>query len=221
MATRRGWDGPLVRRVFNLALDGWSAAEIERELNRLVESGSLVLDRVPTLRTVERWVKDVRPNHSSGRWRLDVSDGEDAAFLLAVRVAVMDVTDGRVRDLSVASVAWLRVILAVAPDLEPTAAYRLARLYQSRVERKQDTGNLDAWLAFGPWRSPQAAAAYERAVERGWIEGSPVTLNWASKVVLAASVVASSGGQTSLGSVTWTEVLGEAPDTEESAGEPS
>jgi hypothetical protein len=211
MATRRGWDGPAHRRAYELALDGWTAAEIDRELQRLVDAGTLPRDSVRGLRSIERLVGEVRPKDPSGRWRLSVAEGEDAPFLLATRVAVMEETGGRTRDISIGAVAWLRVIHVVAPDLEPPTAYRLARLYLSRMEREQDTGDLDAWLAFGPWRSPAAAAAYERAVDAEWISASPAALNWASRVVLAANVPVSPGVDPHVsGDLAWTGVVAES-----------
>jgi hypothetical protein len=185
MATRRGWDGRLLRKVDGLALDGWAAAEILRELEEEVRSGSLTADRVPDIRTIERWVKATQPKDRSGRWRLSVVDADDAAFLLTVRAAVISGSEGRIRDLSVAVAAWLRAIHAVAPDLEAWSAHRLARSYLSRIEQKQDTGDLDAWLAFGPWRGKEAAAAYQRAVGAGWVDHWPSALNL-SRIVIAA-----------------------------------
>jgi hypothetical protein len=204
IATRRGWDGRLVRRVEALALDGWTAAEIERELDKLVSSESLTADRVPDTRTLQRWVKAIQPKDTSGRWRLDVGDAEGAAFLLTARAAVTSESEGRIRELSVAATAWLRTIHAVAPDLDPWSAHRLARSYLSRVEREQDTGDLDLWLAFGPWRSAEAAAAYERAVREGWVDHSPSGINWPSRVVIAAGVA---GQVTS--DLAWVDVLAE------------
>jgi hypothetical protein len=204
MTTRRGWDGRLLRKVDGLALDGWAAAEILRELEEEVRSGSLTADRVPGIRTIERWVKDTQPKDSSGRWRLSVVDAEDASFLLTVRAAVISGTDGRVRELTVATVGWLRAIHAVAPDLEPWSAHRLARSYLSRIEQEQDTGDLDAWLAFGPWRGMEAAAAYERAVREGWVDHRLSALNWPSRVVVAAGV---SGEPSS--DLAWVDVLAE------------
>ena len=189
MATRRGWDGPVARQAEAWALDGLTAAEIARELDKLVLSGSLSPDQVPHIRTIQRHVKDVRPVDPSGRWRLSVVDDDDAAFLLSARAAVISATEGRVREISVAAAAWLRAIHAVAPDLEAWSAHRLARSYLSRIEQKQDTGDLDAWLAFGPWRGKEAAAAYERAVRAGWID------HWPSPLNLPRIVIAAGGGK--------------------------
>jgi hypothetical protein len=204
MATRRGWDGRLLRKVDGLALDGWTAAEIVRELDGMERSESFTADRVPGIRTIERWVKAIQPKDPSGRWRLSVVDAEDAAFLLAVRAAVISGTEGRVRELTVTTVGWLRAIHAVAPDLEPWSAHRLARSYLSRIERERDTGDLDAWLAFGPWRGKEAAASYERAVREGWVDHSPSALNWPSRVVIAAGVAAEVSSDLS-----WVDVLAE------------
>jgi hypothetical protein len=217
MATRRGWDGRLLRKVDGLALDGWTAAEILRELEEGVRSGSLTADRVPNIRAIERWVKAIQPKDPSGRWRLSVADAEDAEFLLAARAAVMSSTEGRVREVSVATAAWLRVIHAVAADLAPIWAYRFARLYQVRVERKADTGDLDALVGFGPWRSEQAAAEYERAVDAGWVVRSPTTIdmNLPTRVVLVAGDPPTADGEPHLhGGLDWVGVLAEGMDAD-------
>ena len=217
MATRRGWDGRLLRKVDGLALDGWAAAEILRELEEEVRSGSLTADRVPTIRAIERWVKAIQPKDPSGRWRLSVADAEDAEFLLAARAAVMSSTEGRVRELSVAAAAWLRVIHAAAPDLAPIWAYRFARLYQVRVGRNEDTGDLDALVGFGPWRSKRATAEYERALDAGWVVRSPTTINMnlPTRVVLVAGEPPSADGELPLwGDLAWVGVLAEGMDAD-------
>ncbi len=217
MATRRGWDGPVARQVEAWALDGLIAAEIERELDKLVLSGSLSADRVPNIRTIQRHVKDVRPVDPSRRWRLSVADDDDAAFLLSARAAVISATEGRVREISVAAAAWLRAIHAVAADLAPIWAYRFARLYQVRVERNEDTGDLDALLGFGPWRSKRATAEYERALDAGWVVRSltAINMNLPTRVVLVAGEPPSADGELPLwGDLAWVGALAEGMDAD-------
>ena len=217
MAPRRGWDGPVAQRVVQWALDGLNGAEILRELDKMVLSGSLSADRVPNIRTIQRHIEDVRPIDPSGRWRLSVTDDDDAAFLLGTRAAVISATEGRVRELSVATAAWLRVIHATAPDLAPIWAFRVARTYQARVEREADTGDLDALVGFGPWRSEQATAEYERAVDAGWVVRSPTTinLNLPTRVVLVAGEPPTADGGLHLhGGLEWVGVLAEGMDAD-------
>src|SRR5689334_5782673 len=94
-----------------------------------------------------------RLGHINGRsfQRSLVDAIADASFTLLVLRAVIKQTDGR-SSLTAATARWVEAIHRVAPDLDPWNAYRLARLYVARADAGNTT-NLDAWLAYAPWRS--------------------------------------------------------------------
>jgi hypothetical protein len=172
-------------------LEGRSPAEIERDLLGRADKGEFGESGrqwVPALRTIQRDVKFIRPPDPSGGWAFQPTEGEDAAFLLATLATVITQTGGRVSRLTNGVAAWLQAIHAAAPDLDPWTAFTLAHMYQARSDRNLDWDDLDAWLAFGPWRGGEAAERYEKAVREGWIPPSPVAMNYASRVVIAAGL---------------------------------
>jgi hypothetical protein len=189
MATRRNWPREVVDMVTLLALDGLTPPEILRKLDKAWTSGALAVEKLPDLRTIQRWVKELRPVDRSGRWRLGPTDAAGLGFVLTARAELMAETDGRVSEISNETASWLLTVHEVAPDLEPLSAHRVARLYQVRTEQGGDTGDLDAWLGYGPWRNDKALARYEAAVAGGWIKPPPPPgLNFLARVVKAASL---------------------------------
>jgi hypothetical protein len=165
MATRR-WPRAITELVDDLALKGATARQILDELEAAWMGGDFDVDKLPDIRTIERWLKRFRPVDASGAWRLRDGLDPDAAFLLATRALIISSSEGQVSELSVATAAWLRAVHAVAADLDPIEAYRLARYYALAQEQGDDTGELDAYLAYAPWRGP---GGYEEAVVEGWI----------------------------------------------------
>jgi hypothetical protein len=195
VTTRRGWPPEIVDKVFSLALDGLTPPEILRRLDADLARGVVTVDKLPDLRTIQRWVKELSALDRSGRWRLTPAAEAADAFALTARVEVMTETEGRVSEISNETESWLLTIHAVAPDLDPVSAHRLARLYLARGAHARDTGDLDAWLGFRPWQSDAAAARYEAAVAAGWIKPPPSGLNLATRVFVAAGAATASGGQ--------------------------
>ena len=201
------------------ALDGLASTEILHRLDMALARGAINAEKLPDLRTIQRWAKELRPVDRSGRWRLGPADDATAGFVLAARAELMTETDGRVSEISNETESWLLVVHAVAPDLDPLTAHRAARVYQLRTEKGRDTGDLDAWLGFSPWQSDAAAGRYEAAVAAGWIEPPPSGLNFASRVIIAASTAALSRGQYSAESLDlrWVDPLVEVNDEPDSA----
>lgn len=70
----------------------------------------------------------------------------------------------------IAETDWIRTIRAAAPDLGPLDAARVAIAYLGRAKQGRDASDIDLFLAIGPWRSREAADAFDRATwgsERG------------------------------------------------------
>jgi len=203
-----------VQKVQSDALDGLTPTEILRRLDEALAREAITAEKLPDLRTIQRWVRELRPADRSGRWRLGPADDASAGFVLAARAELMTETEGRVSEISNEAESWLMIVHAVAPDLDPLTAHRVARLYQMRTKQGRDTGDLDAWLGFSPWQSDAAAARYEAAVAAGWIEPPPNGLNFSARVIIAASTAALSGGQYSAESLNlrWVDPLAEVND---------
>jgi len=189
MATRKNRLLAVTLIVEDLARQGRTPAEIERELQSRAEKGEFDAAWIPRRRTLQRDVKRVRPPDPSGLWTFSSDEEEGAAFVLATLSVVIDRTRGRVTRLSNGTANWLQAIHAVAPELDHWTAFTLASMYQARSDRNLDWDDLDAWLAYGPWRGEEAAERYERAVAEGWVPHSPIEMNFTSRVIVAAAAI--------------------------------
>lgn len=154
----------------------WSPAQIRRGLER--QKG--FEGRLPSAKTFETIVKRIRgAGDSTAPWHL--SDGNEGALILPVLAEVIANTMGERRHLTEAEAGWICRVRRAAPDLSPLfAAYQLARVYLSRNARDVPTADLDAFLAFAPWRSEELAQRYYNAVYEGWT-GPP--LHFLDKIV--------------------------------------
>jgi hypothetical protein len=187
LATRRGWRPEIVEKVESLALDGLTATQILYKLDVSQARGLIEVDKLPDLRTIQRWVKALRTVDSSGRWRLSPADGGGARFVLAARAEVLTATEGRISEVTNETASWLLAVHAVAPDLDPLSAHRVSRLYQARTDQGLDTGYIDVWLGLAPWRSEEAAGRYAEAVAAGWIEPAASLLAFVARLIIAAA----------------------------------
>jgi hypothetical protein len=166
MAKRRRYiDGDVLEAIQQLALDQpeWPAALIQRELDKNLK----FCDRLPTLRTFQMIVKEARPPDPSGPWSLADAEAGDVALVLPVLAAVVAKTQGSRQHITRAEAEWLVKLRGAYPDLDPWLAYRLARLYMARVDRREATVDLDLYLAAAPWRGGEAEAQYRRL----WADG--------------------------------------------------
>ena len=174
---RRNIDGDVQVAIEQLALDGWSPAQILREVKRRREFAG----RIPSPRTVQRIAQAVRPDDLTDMWTLaDTTielDPGDARKVLDVLAAALHRGRGGVAGLSVALVAWIARIHRVAPELDAARTLALARAYRLCEARGYSVSDLDALLAFAPWRTDASDEtrrwAYSQAVASGWIEPPP------------------------------------------------
>lgn len=160
MAPRQKVDIPVQRKIRALALQGFGAAVIERELRKDED----IAGRLPTLRTVQRYVAELTPTEKSGDWSLVDSEPEYVGTILEVLAAAIRRTGGQKRSLTKTEADWILIVRSAAPDLPAREVYPLARLYLLRQERNESTLDLDSLLAFAPWRGPSAMTLYRAAV---------------------------------------------------------
>lgn len=158
-------DRAICEAIERLALDGFRPAEIHRRL-----PGLLGTNDVPTLRTVQNIARQVTPRDTSEDWGVATDASEDAAVLLPFLASITERTDGRIRRLTRNEAAMVARLLRAVPDLPAETAFRLARDYLGRMEHGQDAADLDAFLAFAPWRDEASAVRYYRAFQHGWID---------------------------------------------------
>lgn len=173
----RRLDLSVERQIAALAASGCSAPAIHRELERLDRAGELG-GRLPGLRTVQRRLDDMAPHDPSDPWTFGEMDGEDARLVLDALAAAVNRTDGRIRAVSKAEADLIVKVARAAPDLPAAYQWRIARMYAARRSNAAPTDDLDALLAFAPWRDnpDNPAERYRRAVNEGWIVEAPETI---------------------------------------------
>ncbi|MGE0541497.1 MAG: helix-turn-helix domain-containing protein [Dehalococcoidia bacterium] len=160
MAKRKRYiDGDVQAAIEELAQDQptWTATQIYRQLEQREE----LRGRLPTVRTVQTIVKDVRPRDTSAAWSLAIAGPDEAAAVLPVLAAVVESTRGEVRTLTQREAGWIAKLRAVAADLPARETYRLARLFIAREDRSEPSADLDLFIAFAPWRNRQASDRYD------------------------------------------------------------
>jgi hypothetical protein len=186
MARRKGvrdMDGDVQAEIQNLALAGWGATQIGKHL----DAQEQFLGRVPPLRTIQRMVADVQTRDSSGAWRVPEADPTEVRLLLDTLAAVIERSQGRITGLTKAEAGLVVRIHQAAPELELINVWLLARVYRGREARDEPTADLDAMLAFAPWKGDQEGWRYSQARMQDWIPQPPVAV---------ASVIFSGGQST-------------------------
>jgi hypothetical protein len=139
MAHRWSVDADLEDELRALLALGTSPA---RAIDRL-SSNEAYRGRLPSLRTVQRIAREVRPSSSGERWSFAAADPEEARLVLPVLAAVGE----GYGTFSRGTVAWLVRIRIAAPELGPRDAFLWAIRYQAAAASGKDTAALDQRLA--------------------------------------------------------------------------
>lgn len=154
------------RAIGNLALRGFTPIQIYRHLEEKEEFKG----KLPSLRTVQTIVKQNLPRDPSEPWSLADSKRGDVPSVLETLAAVIEQTEGRITSLSVAQAEWIARIDSAAPDIDPWDRFLVTVMYQKLAETDGSTKDLDAFLAFAPWRGNEALIRYNKAFQSGYIQ---------------------------------------------------
>jgi len=159
------------------------SAEIEKRLKQ--KFGEAV---APSLRTIQRLVAKLTPTDPSSPWSLADAEGDDAELILPVLASVIEKTEGERQHLTRAEADWIERIRRAAPDLPPTVElFWLARDYILRTEREESTADIDAFLAFAPWRLGEPRQRYLNALGKEWTTPSPLLDTVAADIIELAA----------------------------------
>jgi hypothetical protein len=165
-------DGDVQAAIDALALKDWGATQIHKHLERQPDFRG----RVPTPRTIQRRVSELTPRDSTGAWRAQEADPDNARLVLDVVAAVVVETMGEKTQFTKAEadrVLWVR---KTAPSISPWEAWLIARLYMARDSGGEETTDLDSVLAFEPWQESRRGRQYFEAVRARWIPAAPEVL---------------------------------------------
>ena len=152
----------VVETIEALAWDGYGPAAILKEVQEEFGEGCVSLSLLKAI------VKEV-PRDPTAPWSLYLAEPEEAALVLPVLQAVITRSAGE-HVLTIGEAGWVARVRRAAPDLPPYAAFELARWYYRRSEIGHPVSDdMDALLAYAPWRSPEAWKRYQDALEAQWI----------------------------------------------------
>ena len=163
MPQGKAYDADVRTEVERLCLEaGLTAAEIVRRL----EQSAQFADRCPKDRTVQHWVRQLKPRDTSGPWSLaTATDTAEAPAVPRVWAEVAQRRSDRKQGVSQQEARLITRIVAVLPDLHPWQVWRLVVAYQRRAARQLDTADLDLLVGAAPgWLAP----------ERTWLTGEDV-----------------------------------------------
>lgn len=164
------------RYRWNVAAD--VALEIERyflerctpaQVHAALEADPRFKGRVPHVRSLQRYAKDVQVPDPSAPWTLASPSPAAADQVLDVLAAVVEETNGRVSSVTQLEAEWISRLRAARPDLPGWECWFLARLYIMRTGRHESTADLDMYLAFAPWRDDEHADRYVDAISAAGI----------------------------------------------------
>ncbi|MDA0265152.1 MAG: hypothetical protein O3A93_13930 [Chloroflexi bacterium] len=159
---RRRIDEEIQDVIEGLAAINWTPAQIHRELSKRQE----LKPPLPTLRTVQRIVKEATPKDPSGPWNLAKSDTEHSRIILDLIAYLINRTEGRIHSITEKEAEWYVKVHFAAPDLEISSAWLLTRTYMRRSEGYSSTEAMDAYLALKPWASKELQDGYSNFVKQ-------------------------------------------------------
>lgn len=155
-----------------------NAAEICRYLERKFEGTNVP---VPSERSIRNLVRELVPPDPSGPWVPGEGDPEEDALVLETAAEwVRRTRKRRWPKLTQERARWIAWVRRGWPDLDPVIAFVVAEDYRARRANEMDTTDLDAFLAFTPWRGEQFYRQWAEAIEQERIPQPPVWYLFAS-----------------------------------------
>jgi hypothetical protein len=193
MVTKKRWNmsGEVIKVLDGLISErpNWNATQIYEEMGRQINSREDP-PLIPTLRTVQSYVRANRPTDPSGPWVPTDWPGEDAAVVLkALACEMHDFVQAQVPWPTVREAELILWVTKVAPDLPASRAPRVARFYLIYEARKESTQVLDWALIHKAW-TPEGVAHHLRAAIQGWIPALP----WREEAVDETSPMSQESG---------------------------
>jgi hypothetical protein len=172
------------RRSRSIPIEVQKAIEAEavygfgkREIYRALERRDDLRDLLPSEKTVGRFIDEIPRRDTSAPWSVGDLDEAESELLLEALRDVIERSSGNISSITRLEAHYIVRLSQMVPGLQPLGLWRVARVYAGRAASRTPTADLDAYLAFGPWRSDEARQRYYAAIDAGWVEGvSP--LDW-------------------------------------------
>ncbi len=165
---RKRYSEDVYRDERRYAAWGWSDQAI---LAQLVKDYG---DAAPRLRGLRRHLAEFRQVDDSGPWRINEAPESEVRVVLDYQRDHVE-SSGLWKKVTKAQGRWMATVSRAAPGLSTFLLYELAREYIRRWSTLDDDADvnpaldLDAWVAFTPWRSDEDRERYESAVSEGLV----------------------------------------------------
>jgi hypothetical protein len=161
-------------QIVKLAYDvekTWSGAQIHTKLE--AELPKKLKGHLPDVRTIQRIVRELRPDDTSGIWSLAKEDAPDAYHILEVMQVLMGMSRGAKVNITNDDAQWILKIRRIAPDLDAGPVWTLVQLAKARPEGA-DMADIHTYLAFKPWKGQGYLLQYEYILGAGHIPRVPI-----------------------------------------------
>ena len=138
-----------------------------------LESTEEFKGRIPSIRTVQRMVKEFRGEKPPPSWHWSDHQGKDARVVLDVLKAINESQwpyPGEMRTLTKEEADWVVKISNVASGLVPKLVFEVARTYVVWQRLGLSTSWLDFFLAMTPWKDKRSLENYLEPGREQWTE---------------------------------------------------
>lgn len=149
-------DGDIEQAIRRLAFDGWTPAQIHRQLSLT----PAFQGRVPTARTVQRVVARYGARDTGEPWSIAEADPDDAALVLPVLAEAVCRSGGHWSRFSQGLADWVVRVRRAAPDIPPAWALEVAVSCFSHERHAEPLDGLTHMLAFAPWQGQEQRDRY-------------------------------------------------------------
>jgi len=182
-----GTDRDVIEAIEELRRAGFMPAEIHRRLAR----DPLFMGRAPKLGVVKKYAARAATEPITDPWRLCSRKPvqlDEIATVPPVIAAVVERTQGRVRQVTRHEATIVARLVRAADDIGPWDAYRLA---QRLISRPEDEPDVLLYLGARPWRGEAERERYERlagpnAIASPYVEAAAEVMGTATVAATAA-----------------------------------
>ena len=177
--SRRRISGEIQEHIEELGLKGWSATQIQESLDN---DPHIKEEDIPSLRTIQRVVAELKVEDNSGTWDWGESN-EDIRPVLDVLRNVVTMTEGRVNSFTNREAKLVAKVREAAPNLYGEVVYFIVLEILRRKSKGASVHDIEGFLAFRPWENPELRRDYTETVRRKWIPylPQPIESIWAIK----------------------------------------
>lgn len=146
-------------------VDGHVMGLSTREIFEAIESDHRWVDGQVTLRTVQRYIRELRGDDDQPTWSIDGPYAEPALPVITVLGWLVQVTGGRATKIGLSHARWIQRVQSANPKLPPHVTWRLAQRFMARRAQRESIEDLELWMAMFDEPYPSGLEWIKRYVE--------------------------------------------------------